>query len=242
MKISGTEFLFNTLNLVAESVRTVRTDKELEVISDHSVVVLDNLNLVPETAVGGIVREDIPGVDDSGAPRFTWNSEGSFTWGPSGNVNKLVPVEIQWWSVVNTDGQEYSRGGYSTSPAPAIKNTSGIPDTLYWSKTINEENQFTFTFRPVPSPDTKIAFYARVPKVDRILPATEYVLDPGRGEYLMLMLAIAVAPIFGYPVPPSVYTRAQAAEARLADDSATARDQYPATPGWMIGTGRRRRR
>ena len=223
--------------------RTVHNDQELDTISAHSVIVLDNLNLVPETAVSGVARVEVQ-VPASGD--FWWGRGGDVKWDlepgidsegnqrPVRNVDQL-PVEIERWAIVDAASGERGYGRVYPGPAPADPQT-GEPTILYWTKILDNE-RYAFQVRPAGAGE-KLAIYARIPKFDRIDRGVNYELDPGRGEYLMTMLAIAVAPVFGYPVPPSIYTRAQAAQARLTDLSALSREAGPTTPDWQIGSWR----
>lgn len=236
MNISGEQLLLSAIDLIAEPGLSATEVEEVELAARHSVIVLDNLNLVPETAVGGAVRivHTLP------------EGREVFTWGPGGDIDGAIPADISYWAILGADGTEYSRGARLLTPGEWSNrqqyDARGEPEVLYWPKTLVAGGRYELFVNPTPARPTGIVIYARVPKLDRISRNATYELDPGRGEHLMLQLAIAVAPVLGHPVPPSVYTRARAAADRLADTRELDSVQDVSSPRWLIGEFYDRRR
>ena len=235
MTITGEQLITNALDMIAEAGRAQIDDHEMDRASAHSAIVLDSLNREPETAVGGVVRVrvELP----AGVNRFTW--------GPQADIDSMVPSDVNTWSIVDAAGVERSRGQYLVLPSEwaALQEVTdrGEPMHLYWPKTLVGQH-YEFFVHPTPAEDVGIVLYASVPKLDRIDRGRTYTLDPGRGEYLVLNMAVALGPLYSYPIPPSVYSRLQAAADRLQDTREVSQVQAPSTPGWAeMGTGFSRR-
>ena len=229
MTITGEDILMAALDRILEPGTPQTADRDIDTLARHSAIVLDNLNQVPETVIGGSVNREVA----------LAAGQNMFTWGPGGNIDGPVPVDITYWSVIDDAGIERARGSRLATVEEWASFQSalsrGRPEYVYWPRTLLDSGRYEFFVYPTPDSALTLKFYARIAKLDRISRNQTYELDPGRAEFLVLELAKVAGPVFNFPVPPEVYTAAQVAAERLSDNRDYEAVQEVSSPRFLIG-------
>ena len=232
MKITGRRIIELALDLALEPGQE-HDGENIAILARHSEILLPSLNAEPSTAVGGVERV----VVDLPAPSNT------FSWGPGGTIDRSqLPSGIQSWNAIEPSGQEYPRGArlLSTTEYADLQwdkdSDSDWPTYLYWPRTLNDSGQYEFFYWPRTSaPGTRIALYAKVPKLDGIALDGEYELDTGRSDFLVTQLALAAGPVFGIDTSPSLRMRARESAIRLGAFSREEETLQPPSRRYLIG-------